>query len=581
MLKLKNHQSRFNFLLGFSGVLLIIIAISNSVVANSTSTIEAFSQTGGSTENTDPEQGISSKVKDSLKGLDLETVFPEVLDAKTKSLTTKPAKNQEFELASTTENVKPNQVNSGATTNINDDSNLASQTLVSEDELFERYLRERFSERIQEGRQRLEDLENTINQELGNFDLTSSESRELAAKIKEVKLKIKNFKAQEANIALQLEYSKSKVELLKEEIAKRELDLELFYLEREESLVKADEQKKQIHAFISDIQQDEALNQNNKLKSTLKLLFTDESLADRQRDRIYLDHLEKTERKEYHGLNASLASINEQSHTIAKEKYRLEELNKLMKKEYRNINAQKKAQQNLLKATRGEQLEYQKLWEDSQRQMLESEEAIATLTENQELIRTKLAILEAQKRKEYIDKDSYWSDDWDFDLARVLAAEDSGSLKLLWPVNPQRGITAYFRDPSYAKYFGVPHKAIDLRAAQGTPVHAPALGYVYKVADNGLGYSYIILAHKDDISTVYGHISEFMVEEGDTVYPGDIIGLSGGTPGTKGAGVMTTGAHLHFEVIKDGTHVNPLDYLHLEQLPIDYLPDEYLLDNDF
>ena len=60
---------------------------------------------------------------------------------------------------------------------------------------------------------------------------------------------------------------------------------------------------------------------------------------------------------------------------------------------------------------------------------------------------------------------------------------------------------------------------------------------------------------------MYGHISGFLVEERQKVRAGDAVALSGGRPGTKGAGRLTTGAHLHFEVLKDGTQVNPLQYL--------------------
>jgi murein DD-endopeptidase MepM/ murein hydrolase activator NlpD len=66
------------------------------------------------------------------------------------------------------------------------------------------------------------------------------------------------------------------------------------------------------------------------------------------------------------------------------------------------------------------------------------------------------------------------------------------------------------------------------------------------------------------------------VEEGQLVQPGDVIGLSGGAPGTRGAGWMTTGAHLHFEVLENGEHVDPLDHLPIDELPIEYIPDKHL-----
>ena len=149
--------------------------------------------------------------------------------------------------------------------------------------------------------------------------------------------------------------------------------------------------------------------------------------------------------------------------------------------------------------------------------------------------------------------------------ARRLLAEQSGTIPddngiLIWPV-PSKYVTAYFHDPDYPFRRIFEHPAIDIRASQGTPIKAAGSGYVAVAKDNGYGYSYIMLVHNNGLSTVYGHVSQINVSPGDFVLQGDIIGKSGGMPGTKGAGRLTTAPHLHFEVRSNGTPTNPLNYL--------------------
>jgi murein DD-endopeptidase MepM/ murein hydrolase activator NlpD len=145
-----------------------------------------------------------------------------------------------------------------------------------------------------------------------------------------------------------------------------------------------------------------------------------------------------------------------------------------------------------------------------------------------------------------------------------ISADDrfpTGDVILSWPV-PSHTITTTFHDPNYPFRRIMEHPGIDIGSTpQGTPVHAAAPGYVLKVHDGGYGYSYIIILHADGISTVYGHLSRMTATEETYVDRGDVIGYSGAMPGTRGAGPMTTGPHLHFEVRVSGIPTDPMDYL--------------------
>lgn len=152
-------------------------------------------------------------------------------------------------------------------------------------------------------------------------------------------------------------------------------------------------------------------------------------------------------------------------------------------------------------------------------------------------------------KKGLLDKD---------DIALHAAATATPSFN--WPVYGP--VSAGFMLPSYKKHFGVNHYGTDIVVAQETPVASAADGIVFMVRDGGAtGYTYILIGHRGGYATLYGHLSATLVASGQSVKKGDVIGLSGGQPGTHGAGPMTTAAHLHFEVIKDGTNVNPVSLL--------------------
>ncbi len=98
------------------------------------------------------------------------------------------------------------------------------------------------------------------------------------------------------------------------------------------------------------------------------------------------------------------------------------------------------------------------------------------------------------------------------------------------------------------------HYGMDFTAASGTPIYATGDGVVLK-ADNSLsGYgNHIEINHGFGYVTLYAHLSQYKVRAGQSVKRGDVIGFVGSTGRSQAP-------HLHYEVIKDGEKVNPLNF---------------------
>jgi murein DD-endopeptidase MepM/ murein hydrolase activator NlpD len=98
------------------------------------------------------------------------------------------------------------------------------------------------------------------------------------------------------------------------------------------------------------------------------------------------------------------------------------------------------------------------------------------------------------------------------------------------------------------------HYGIDIAGPQGTVIKAYANGTVTRAQFSGGYGNYIVINHGGGLSTLYAHLSKIEVGVGTKVKVGQRIGLMGSTG-------VSTGSHLHFEVQRNGSQVNPLNYL--------------------
>ncbi|MEL6303186.1 MAG: M23 family metallopeptidase [Bacteroidota bacterium] len=103
-----------------------------------------------------------------------------------------------------------------------------------------------------------------------------------------------------------------------------------------------------------------------------------------------------------------------------------------------------------------------------------------------------------------------------------------------------------------------PHLGLDISAKAGTPIHAAASGTVQRTKKSNYGYgNQVVIEHRYGFRTRYAHMYLFVVEKGQTINKGDIIGYVGNTG-------KSTGHHIHYEVWKNGTPLDPYPFCFLE-----------------
>ena len=99
------------------------------------------------------------------------------------------------------------------------------------------------------------------------------------------------------------------------------------------------------------------------------------------------------------------------------------------------------------------------------------------------------------------------------------------------------------------------HEGVDMSAYTNTPIYAARSGKVTRAAyqDGGAGY-YVNINHGDGFSSIYMHMTRYIVSSGQYVEQGQVIGYVGSTG-------LSTGPHLHFGIAKNGSYVNPMQYI--------------------
>ncbi len=369
---------------------------------------------------------------------------------------------------------------------------------------------------------------NDLHQDISN---KKGEINTIEAQISKYKSSIRKKQQQKSSLSNQLgilddQIDKSDLEIKKIQTQINQINLEIQINEKNivDTINQINKLRNQIAEFIRTMNRQDD-------KNILEVVVYYESLSDFFSEITYLENLEGDLKIGLDQVKFLKDKLDQEKTALSDRQQKLTSIkNDLVGKKV-ELESNQTTKNYLLKQTKKDEWRYQ--------QLLKQEKA------EFEKMNNEIAYLEKKIREK---------------MAQTGQLGDISKSGLIWPV-PSKIITAYFHDPDYPYRHIFEHPAIDIRAAQGTPIKASASGYVARAKDNGLGYSYIMLVHDKGLSTVYGHVSNIIVPEDSYVVQGQTIGYSGGMPGTHGAGRLTTGPHLHFEIRLNGIPINPLNYL--------------------
>ncbi|MBI5733902.1 MAG: peptidoglycan DD-metalloendopeptidase family protein [Candidatus Kerfeldbacteria bacterium] len=372
------------------------------------------------------------------------------------------------------------------------------------------------------------------------IDDLNSQIKDKQQKIDEIKKQVEAYQSAIAQKQAEASTLKKQLSILDDKIAQTELDIKVKELNLNTITLQIQAVSLDIGGKERDITDKkskiaEILRQINQTdqRSLLEIIALSSSLGQYFDQLNYLGELQRTLQKNLNEVQTIKTQLEHRQQDLNNYRSQLIKAKNDLQSAKGQLDDEQGTKQNILKQTRLSESKYQNL--------------LAQALQEQEKANNDIKNLEQEVRRRLQKQGSNRLEQMDTNF--------------IWPVNPYKGLSTYFHDPTYIfrRYFE--HPGIDIPQPQGSSIKAAAAGYVAIAKDAGLGYSYIMIIHKDGLATVYGHVSRIDVAADNYVSKGQIIGAVGGTPGTRGAGRLTTGPHLHFEIRASGIPVNPLDYL--------------------
>ena len=362
-------------------------------------------------------------------------------------------------------------------------------------------------DRLEDERQQtldaIDDLKDSINSVQKDINSLKSEKNNIQSYINQLDKKMNTLAKEIASFEEQIDGKINDIEETKEEL--------------EQAKIACDKQYESMKMRIQFIYE-------NPSQSLFEMILSSNNVADLINRADYVASMSSYDRSMMDKMIETKEEIALKEVTLEAELEELElmqaELEKQKKSVNANINAKKgelSAKNNELGNANADQAEYKKQLEEQERLLNEIEEQIARTA----------------------NPDAY-----------------KGSITgFIWPCPSYTRISSYFGPrPQPTAGASTNHKGVDLAAPYGSAILASAAGVVTTSTYSKSAGNYIVVAHGNGMSTVYMHCSALLVSVGETVEQGEKIAKVGSTG-------YSTGNHLHFGVIKNGSYVNPLNYI--------------------
>lgn len=314
-----------------------------------------------------------------------------------------------------------------------------------------------------------------------------------------------------------------------------------------------------------DTLEDEISSVNNDIAESNEAIYQKELEIAEQHQRIenYTDDFVSRARVMYKRGPTTYIDVLFGAEDFADLLYRIQMIRKITEYDQRVLKEMTDAKNAIISAK--EVIEDQKSQQELSRQILENNQAEleAKLAQKQSAIE-KLNN-DAEKAKAMEDEADAEMAQFRNELAGMSSSGQASSSStstsvasygsMQWPAVASKTITSpygyRFHPIQKVNRF---HSGIDIGAAYGTAIVAAESGKVIKAAWNGGYGKCVVIDHGGGIYTLYGHCSQLNVSVGQSVSRGQTIALVGSTGNS-------TGPHLHFEVLINGSTTNPLSYV--------------------